>query len=232
MRLEVPLCRQTTDFTCGACATLMVWRYFDKKVQLSKQNEFLIWTEIVALPFKFSSPYRIAEFFIKRGFETELLMKQETSSTGNTLLECCQVDVAETDLFLDFFKAYNAILKRCVAQAILDRKPTLSDIRRALSTRSPPIVLVDSHYTARIRGARNPPHLPHWIVVTGYENDKFHVNDSASESGLKTGKMMIEGFILEKAMDTYPRFGWPSTLIVAGQKPDDQTTRKRNSGNC
>ena len=138
MRLEVPLCRQTTDFTCGACATLMVWRYFDKKVQLSKQNEFLIWTEIVALPFKFSSPYRIAEFFIKRGFETELLMKQETSSTGNTLLECCQVDVAERDLFLDFFKAYNAILKRCVAQAILDRKPTLSDIRRALSTRSPP----------------------------------------------------------------------------------------------
>ena len=225
MRLEVPLYRQTTDFTCGACATLMVWRYFDRKVQLSKRNEFLIWTEIVALPFKFSSPYRIATFFIKKGFETKLLMKQETSSVTKTLLECCQVDPTERNLFLDFFKAYNTILKRRIALAILDRKPTLSDIKRALSTHIPAITLVDSYYTAKARGAKNPTHLPHWIVVTGYENDKFHINDSASESGLKSRKMMIEGFVLEKAMDTYPRFGWPSALIVAGLKAresDDQ----------
>jgi len=105
MRIEVPLYRQTTDFTCGACATLMVWRYFDRKVQLSKRNEFLTWTEIIGLPFKFSSPYRIAEFFIKKGFETKLLMKQETSGIGKALLECCQVDPAERNLFLDFFQA-------------------------------------------------------------------------------------------------------------------------------
>jgi len=76
MRLGVTLCKQTTDFTCGACATLMVWRYFDRNVQLSKRNEFLVWMEIVALPFKFSLPYRIAAFVIKKGYETKLLMKQ------------------------------------------------------------------------------------------------------------------------------------------------------------
>lgn len=225
MRLKVPLYRQTNDFTCGACATLMVWRYFDREVQLSKRNEFLIWMEIVAVPFKFSSPYRIATFFIKKGFETKLLMKQETINIGKTLLECCQVDPTERNLFLDFFKAHNKILKKRITPAIVDKKPTLSDIRKALSTHRPAIALVDSYYTAKTRGAKNPPHLPHWIVITGYENDKFHINDSATENGLKTGKRMIEGLVLQRAMNTYARFGMPSALIVVGLKAsesDDQ----------
>ena len=99
MRLGVPLYEQTTDFTCGAAATLTVWRYFDGNVQLSKRNEFLIWTEIVALPFKFSSPYRIAAFFIKKGFETKLIMRRRMSDEGKILLECCQTDPAEARAF-------------------------------------------------------------------------------------------------------------------------------------
>jgi len=221
MRLEVPLCRQTTDFSCGACATLMVWKYFDGKVQLSKRNEFLIWTGIVALPFKFSSPYRIAAFFIKRGFETKLVMKQEEISEDITLLECCRTNPEERKLFLNFFKEHNIILKRSITSALLDRKPTLRDIRRALSTNSPVIALVDSYYTTKIRGAENPLHLPHWIVVAGYEDEKFHVNDSINEKGLNNGKTMIESSVLERAMDTYPIFGWPSALIVIGLKTNE-----------
>ena len=218
MRNKVPLLGQTSDFTCGACATLMVWRYFDRKVQLSKQNEFLIWTEIVALPFKFSSPYRIAAFFIKRGFETKLVMKQEEIGEDITLLECCQADPTERNLFFDFFKAYNRTLKKRIASAILDRKPTLNDIKKALSNRSLAIALADSYYTAKTRGELDPPHLPHWIVITGYENEKFHLNDSAQESGLTAGKITMEGLTLGKAMNTYSRFGWPSALIVVGMK--------------
>ena len=97
MRLEVPLYKQAKDYTRGASATLTVWKHFDENVQLTKQNEFLTWTEIVALPFKFSSPYRIAAFFIKKGFETKLLMKQETIDIGKALPECCQVDAAERE---------------------------------------------------------------------------------------------------------------------------------------
>jgi len=216
MRLGVTLCKQTTDFTCGACATLMVWRYFDRNVQLSKRNEFLVWTEIVALPFKFSSPYRIAAFFIKKGYETKLLMKQGMSDEGRILLECCQTDPAERKLFLDFYKNHNEILKKHIASAILDRNPTLLDVRRALSDHGPVIALVDSYYTSKARGARGPLHLPHWIVIRGYEGEKFHVNDSTRESGFETGQMVMKGRLLRKAMDTYPRFGWPSALIVVG----------------
>jgi hypothetical protein len=213
MRLEVPLYKQTTDFTCGACATLMVWRYFDRNVQLSKRNEFLTWTEIVALPFKFSSPYRIAAFFIKKGFETNLLMSQKISGEGKILLECCQTDPAERKLFLDFFEKHNEILKRHISSSILDRNPTMPDIRRALSNRSPVIALIDSYYTSKARGAKDPPHLPHWIVIRGYNGELFYINDSAHESGLKTGKMIVEEQLLEKAMDTYSKFGWSPALI-------------------
>jgi len=218
MRLGVPLYKQTTDFTCGACATLMVWRYFDRHVQLSKRNEFLVWTEIVALPFKFSSPYRIAVFFIKKGFETKLLMSQGISGEGKILLECCQTDPAERKLFLDFFEKHNEILKRHISPAILDRNPTMLDIRRALSNRSPVIALVDSYYTSKARGAKDPPHLPHWIVIRGFDGEQFYINDSTHESDLETGKMVVKGRILEKAMDTYSRFGWPSALVIVGSK--------------
>jgi len=220
MRGRVPLFRQTTDFTCGACATLMVWRYFDSNVQLSKQNEFLIWAEIVGLPFKFSSPYRIAEFFIKKGFETKLLMKREIISEDIMLLECCRVEPAERNLFLDFFKAYNQILERRVASAILDKKPTMSDIRKTLSNHSPIIALVDSYYTAAAKEAQAQSHLPHWIVVTGYDDKRFHVNDPAQ------GKIIEEERVLEEAMDTHPRFGWPSTLIVVKSKANAGKTKK------
>jgi len=213
MKNRVPLFGQMSDFTCGSCATLMVWKYFDRKVQLSKRNEFLIWTEIAALPFKFSSPYRIAEFFIKRGFETKLVMKQEEVSEDITLLECCQADPTERKLFVNFFKAYNRILRRRLKSTIIDKKPTLNDIRKALSNRSLVIVLIDSYHTAKDRGAHDPPHLPHWVVITGGENKKFHINDSAQECGLSSGKIIMEGPILSKAMNTYSRFGWSSALI-------------------
>ncbi|MBS7633457.1 peptidase C39 family protein [Candidatus Bathyarchaeota archaeon] len=213
---KVPLYRQTADFTCGACATLMVWKYFDSSVQLSKRNEFLIWTEIVGLPFKFSSPYRIAEFFIKKGFETMLVMKQESISEDITLLECCQVEPAERTLFLDFFRAYNEILKSCVASAILDKKPTMTDIKKALSNNSPVIVTIDSYYASVARGGREPSHLPHWIVVTKYEGKRFYVNDSAQ------GKLIIEERILQKAMDTESKIGWPSALIAVKAENFDE----------
>jgi len=218
MKDRVPLFRQTTDFTCGACATLMVWRYFDSNVQLSKRNEFLIWTEIVGLPFKFSSPYRIAGFFMKKGFETKLLMKQEINSEDITLLECCRVEPAERKLFLDFFQAYNRILKSRVTSAILNKKPTMSDIKKALSNHSPVIALVDSHYTATDKGVRAPSHLPHWIVVTEYDDKRFYVNDPVQ------GKIIVEERVLEKAMDTYSRLGWSSALILVKSKANVEKT--------
>ena len=219
MKDGVPLFMQTTDFTCGSCAILMVWRYFDSNVQLSERNEFLIWTEIMGLPFKFSSPYRIAEFFIKKDFEVKLLMKQEINSEDITLLECCLVEPAERKLFLDFFQASNRILKSRVASAILNKKPTMSDIKKALSEHSPIIALVDYHYTATDKGVRAPSHLPHWIVVTEYENERFHVNDPAQ------GKIIIEERVLEKALDTYSKIGWPSALIVVKSKINDRNPK-------
>ena len=193
----------------------MVLRYF-KAAQLSKRNEFTIWTETMVLPFKFSSPYRIAAFFIRKGFETKLLMSQKTRYKSKAPLECSQVARGEKRLFSNFFTAYNDFLRRYIASNILDRKPNLSEIREALSTGSPAILLVDSYYTAKARGTRNPPHLPHWIVVTGYEGERFHINDSIHEKGLKTGKITMEGSRLSKAMDTHSRLGWPSALILVG----------------
>ena len=224
MRLRVPYYRQTTDFTCGACATLMDWRYLDRKIRLSKQNEFLIWAETVASPFKFSSPYRIAAFFIKKGFQTKLIMEKKTTSIGKVPLECCQVEPVEKRLFLNCLQAYNDILKKQIASSIVNRKPTLSDIKRILSDHSPLILLVDSHYTLKVRGAFNPPHQPHWVVITGYEDDKFYVNDPIHETGLKPGKTMIEANVLRKAMDTYRRFQWASALIAARSKASESTT--------
>jgi len=217
-RLDVPLYRQTTDFTCGACATLMVWKYFDRRVELSRRNEFVIWTETAALPFKFSSPYRIAEFFIKRGFEVKLVMKQGGRTELEAPFECCLVDASERGLFVDFFQRYNRIVKRHIASATVYREPTLSDMRRSLTNGNPTILLVDSYYTVKARGASKPPHLPHWIVVTGDDSSEFCINDSIAEKGLGAGKTALKSSVLREAMHTYHRFRWPSALIVVAMK--------------
>jgi uncharacterized protein YvpB len=94
----------------------------------------------------------------------------------------------------------------------------MSDIKKTLSKHSPIIALVDSHYTATDKGVRAPSHLPHWIVVTEYENKRFHVNDPAQ------GKIIIEERVLEMAMDTYSRLGWPSALIVVESKANVEKT--------
>jgi len=216
--LRVPLYMQTTDFTCGACAALMVWRYFDRNVQLSRRNEFLIWTETAALPFKFSSPYRIAEFFVKRGFEAKVAMKQGGHTELEAPFECCLVDASERGLFVDFFHRYNRIVKRRIASATVSTEPTLSDVRRSLTDGNPAILLVDSYYTAKERGAPKPPHLPQWIVATGHDSGEFHINDSIAEKDLGTGKIALKDSVLRQAMNTYHRFGWPSALIVVAMK--------------
>jgi hypothetical protein len=216
--LRVPLYRQTTDFTCGACAALTVWRYFDRNVDLSKRNEFLIWTETAALPFKFSSPYRIAEFFIKRGFDAKLVMKQGGRTELEAPFECCLVDASERELFVDFFQRHNRIVKRRIASATVDREPTLPDMRRSLTNGNPVILFVDSYYTVKARGTSKPPHLPHWIVVTGHDSGEFRINDSIDEKGLGAGKIALKGSVLREAMDTHHRFGWPSALIVVAMK--------------
>ena len=94
----------------------------------------------------------------------------------------------------------------------------MSDIKKALSNHSPIIAIVDSHYTVTDKGVRAASHLPHWIVVTEYENERFHVNDPAQ------GKLIIEERVLEKAMDTYSRLGWPSALIAVKSKTSVRKT--------
>ncbi len=37
-------------------------------------------------------------------------------------------------------------------------------------------------------------------LVTGYEDEKFYINDPMCETGLRSGKTVIEGAVLEKAM--------------------------------
>ena len=145
-------------------------------------------------------------------------MSQGISGEAKILLECCQTDPAERKLFLDFFEKHNDILKRHISSAILERNPTMLDIRRALSDHSPVIALVDSYYTSKARGAKDPLHLPHWIVIRGHESERFYVNDSTHESNLKTGKTVMKERLLEKAMNTYSKFGWPSALIVVGSR--------------
>ena len=165
-------------------------------------------------------------FFIKRGFETKLTVKQTASLRGKAPLECCQVEAADRKLFLDFFKAYTAILEGRIASAIVEKKPDLFDIRMALAGRSPVILLVDSYYTVRARGSRHAPHLPHWVVVTGFDGERFYMNDSIHEADLRPGKLTLEARLLAKAMDTYRRFGWaPAMITVRSKKARRSSTR-------
>lgn len=110
------------------------------------------------------------------------------------------------------------VLERRIASAIVEKKPDLFDIRMALAGRRLVILLVDSYHAIRARGSRYAPHFPHWVVVTGFEGERFYMNDSIHETGLRPGKLTLEVGVLAMAMETYRRFGWAPAMITVQSK--------------
>jgi uncharacterized protein YvpB len=173
---EVPSYPQSEEFTSSAACAMMVLKFLDKDFKTKKETEFDIWQEAVNGSVLHGSKYGLAYALAKRGARVEI-------TSSNVKDEGYERKFAVYDgINLDTLKSsFIEIRDKTKAMGIKENRGivTVNLIKKKISKGEIPIVLVNSN-------AINPylESFPHWVLIKGYDNDTFYMNDPYSDSTL------------------------------------------------
>lgn len=170
---EIPHYPQTEDFTSAAASAMMVLKFINPNFPFKKEQEYDIWQEAVNGSVWHGSKYGLAYALAKRG--ASVLIVSNTKDEGYDK----KLAVYE-NINLDTLTAsYNEIKQKAANQNVEEEHSviTINTIKKALSSNSIPIVLIDANTI-------NPymESSPHWVVVKGYDKDAFYINDPYSDN--------------------------------------------------
>ena len=158
--LDVPYFQQTRSATCGPACLMMVMKYWDSPLELSRRTEFELWKKSYSLLF-FGGTFQfgLAATAATCGFNTEIYQKMRFS-----------------DNYTAFPKAASLVESIVSRKARHLRIPirygqeNLAVITNALHQSIPAIVFINLY---PILGEN----VFHWVVVTGLDEQKVFVND-------------------------------------------------------
>jgi len=171
---DVAYYSQSLDFTCGPASLLMALHHFDPAIPLDRASELELWREANMVESYGTSSYGLAWAAHRRGFSPTLINSHEGLPLRDTILD--RFPDADPELLELFFTDLEARCRRAgIANEI--RPLTLDDVRDALDRGDLPIVLTST------RVGVPDEHIPHWILVTGWERDGFAVRNPYVEAG-------------------------------------------------
>lgn len=166
----VPYYPQTTEFTCGPCALMMVMKTLDSAIVLDRRLEIRIWREATTI-FMTSGhggcdPYGLALAAHRRGFKATvhvsvsddqlLFLEGVRSEKKKEVMRLAQeelrTEIAETDIALRHQPLSWAEMADCLDRGVY------------------PIVLISLYRMYREKA-------PHWIVVHGYDDRFIYTHD-------------------------------------------------------
>ncbi len=173
--------RQTTDFTCGAVATLDAHKRLGLRGPLNRTDEVALWREatmVVAC-----DPYGLALASARR----ECTPTVYVSKTG-CVLEPKKDSFGLTDpeLARDIQLAFEAQVHEENIPVIVSGFDA-RDVARALDEGHVAIVLVDEIHWHDER-------CPHWVTVVRHEDDRFYIDDPWCD--LEFGESAIDAYEL------------------------------------
>jgi predicted double-glycine peptidase len=158
--LDVPYYQQSRNYTCGPAALMMVMKYWNKTLELSKSTEFNLWLK--SNPFVFlggTLQYGLARAAMKKGFKTEIYQKKKFSDSYSKSRS--------------YFNLYEYIIsfgaRHSKIPVYLGRE-IFEVIREALVNGIPPLVFLNLE---PIVGEN----VFHWVVVTGMNDNIIYLND-------------------------------------------------------
>ncbi len=170
---DVPHYPQTEEFTSSAACAMMVLKFINPEFKLKREQEFDIWQEAVNGSVWHGSRYGLAYALAKRGAKVGIISNAKDEGYERKLAVYENVN-------LDTLTAsFNEIREKARQLNVTEEQGTvtLQGIKRVLSARNIPIVLIDAKVIN--------PYLessPHWVVVKGYDKDTFYINDPYSDS--------------------------------------------------
>ena len=156
--------RQTTDFTCGAVATLDAHKRLGLRGPLNRTDEVALWREatmVVAC-----DPYGLALASARRGCTPTVYV----SKTGCVLEpKKDSFGLTDPDLARDIQLAFEAQVHEQNIPVIVSGFDA-NDVARALDEGHVVIVLVDEIHWHDER-------CPHWVTVVRHEHGRFYIDD-------------------------------------------------------
>jgi len=166
---RVPYWNQTTDFTCGPSALMMVMSAFDPSIAMSRPFEYELWREANSVTMRGKgpagcSPYGLALSAHRRGFAVEVHVNHRDAFLGDRARSAKRREVVEIVQKMDLAQIATAGIP------VIYDWPGVAGIEARFEADWLPIVLVSTHL---IHG----DHTPHWVVVTGFDPDRVYVND-------------------------------------------------------
>jgi len=187
----VPYMRQTTDFTCGPTALLMLMAHYGIIERPDRATELDLWRQATTI--EACDPYGLAVAASRRGLRPAIVISTDAT------------------LFLEDLKTeQERALKRFVqdnfrhlagetglqTQLRAFQTAELADVVRAGGAA---IVLVDE---TLVHGDR----CPHWILVHGMEGDCFLAHDPWTENS--KGESWVDGYDVPLSADALDRIAW------------------------
>jgi ribosomal protein S18 acetylase RimI-like enzyme len=166
--------KQTTPFTCGPAALMMAMHGLDRAYQPSREEEINLWREATTI-FMTSGhggchPIGLALAAKRRHFKVEVWINQTT-----TLF----IDGVRNDEKKQVVELVDGCFKReAVEQGIPVHYAniTQNDLIAAFKAGAIPLILISTFSLDRKKA-------PHWVVMSGFDNDCLYMHDSDPEEG-------------------------------------------------
>ncbi len=158
--LDVPYFQQTRTATCGPACLMMVMKYWDPSIELSRRFEFQLWKKSYSF-FLFGGTFQfgLAETAAKLGFKIEIYQKTKFSDAYPNFPQLATL--------IENIVSYNTSRLKIPIQ---HGKDTIAVISDSLHKKIPPIVFVN---LKPILGEN----VFHWVVVTGLDEQNVYLND-------------------------------------------------------
>ncbi len=152
----------------------MVLKFINKNTTVDKETEYnLWWQDIVNGSVWYGSKYGIGYALAKRGAKVKIISNTNDAGYDKQL-------ALEEDFNIDALEAsFNEIKNKALASNVEEVKGKVSTnlIKKALSARYIPIVLVNAAMIINYNDRNGLPEFPHWVVVKGYDSNTFFIND-------------------------------------------------------
>lgn len=165
---RVPYYEQTLDFTCGSSALMMAMKALDPSLRFSRTLELRLWREATTI-FMTSGhggcgPLGLALSAASRGFSAEVMVNDK----GVPFLDSVRSDEKKEVMRL----VHEDMLAQVKKLSIPVRygNASLQKIESQFKSGAVPIVLISLYHFYEQK-------VPHWVVVTGFEDRFVYVND-------------------------------------------------------
>lgn len=160
--------RQTTRFTCGPAALLMVMRTLDQNFEATQEQELQIWREATTIYMTSGHggchPVGLALAAQKRGFTAEVWINQTGALFVDGVRDEHKKQVVE--LVDGCFKREAEAQQLALHQTNITQETLLTALRDGALA----LVLISTYSLDRKK-------TPHWVVVSGFDNDCFYIHD-------------------------------------------------------